>query len=428
MLGPLVTKTRNPERPSGLELWLGSWRRRQVLVWASVLLMSAISTSLLADALESMGRPVDRAYLFRRRCLDWAQWGLLFEPIARASWFFSRRVTSRLLLPLAHLVLASVVIYGVGAVDPFLSRVFVGDPAGGRGGRFERGGEREDEAELSAGERAARDERRERRNEFRSRFGARGGLSRADRGILIYLVLLGCAWSIQSFLRTRQEERRANDLQRDLAQARLTNLRHQVQPHFLFNSLHSVGGLIREGRSDVALNTLADLGGLLRAGLDQEERQEVALAEELERVEHYLEIEKLRFGERLKSTVRMDRGLAAVKVPALVLLPLVENAIKYGIAPRGEGGELELNISREGERVLLEVLDDGPGFSEEALSGIASDVPDGERRRIGLNNTRRRLEMLHGEGGRMEVSNRSEATTETRGACVRLWIPIERLP
>ena len=162
---------------------------------------------------------------------------------------------------------------------------------------------------------------------------------------------------------------------------------------------------------------------LLRAGLVQEDQQEVELAQELELVEHYLEIEKLRLGERLDSTVRVESGLGRTRVPSLVLLPVVENAIQYGIAPRTSGGRLEIRIARDGEQVLLEVTDDGPGFDEEALrelEGSGSPGGGGERRKIGLANTKRRLEMLHGSRGTFEVSNRQEGT----GARVRLGVPI----
>lgn len=415
--------------PSGLERWLGSWPRRQVLVWSVVLAMCTIYSSLVADAMESMGRPLEFGQLFLRRLVDWGLWALLFEPLARFTWFLAERLA---LLPqfLLHAVTAVVLMSGVGAVEPVLVETVVGPPPS-RGGRREA---RPDE-ERTPAELEARAQRAERRSE-RGRGGGpgRSRIFRVDRGMLAYLTLLVAAASIRAYLLSRRQERRSLELQRELAEARLTNLRHQIHPHFLFNSLHSVGGLIREGRSETALNTLADLGQLLRAGLEQEEQQEVELASELELVEHYLEIEKLRLGERLESTVRVESGLGRTLVPSLVLLPVVENAIKYGIAPRAEGGELEIHIVREGECVRLEVLDDGPGFSAGALeeihgasakdhAGVSAGTSGTERRKIGLSNTRRRLEMLHGAAGRFEVSNR-DAHEGKSGARVRLWVPI----
>jgi len=404
------TPDTTPLPRSGLERWLGSWPRRQFLVWTVVLAMCTLYSSLVVDAMEAAGRPVEFSQLFRRRLVDWGLWALLFEPLMRLSWFLAGRLNLWAQL-LSHLVLAVALTSGVGAVEPVLEEALVG-PFPARSGRRDP----RPEGELSPAELEARAERAERRGRGRSR------VFRADRGLLAYLTILVAGASIRAFLRGRNQERRALELRRELAEARLTNLRHQLHPHFLFNSLHSVGGLIREGQGETALETLADLGRLLRAGLGQEDQQEVELTRELELVEHYLAIEKLRLGERLESTVRVESGLGRTRVPALILLPVVENAIKYGIAPRAAGGRLEIRIARDGEQVLFEVTDDGPGFDEEALGellGSGSPGGGGERRKIGLANTKRRLEMLHGSRGTFEVSNREGGG----GARVRLGVP-----
>ncbi|MCB9915116.1 MAG: histidine kinase, partial [Planctomycetes bacterium] len=240
-----------------------------------------------------------------------------------------------------------------------------------------------------------------------------------------YWALLGVAWGLDSFLRQRNEEReraalalRASRLERDLVEANLSNLREQLHPHFLFNALHSVGGLIDEGRGELAASLLAELGELLRALLDREPEQLAPLGQELELAERYLEIEGARLGERLSVTFREEVDASRALVPSFLLLPLVENAVRYAIAPRPAGGVLEVDVRREGDALVIEVRDDGPGFPPEVLAGEPRG--DGERRSIGLANTRSRLAALYGDAAALELTNRVEG-----GARVRVRLPYD---
>lgn len=393
----------SPAPRTSLERWLGSWVRRQVLVWSGVVLLALLSASIMAETFASMGRDVEFGALFGRRFVDWALWGILFEPIAQLSLLLARLVRPRLLLVPIHLCLAFGTALGVGAVDPIATEALLGPPAFPRRWSAEEGREPD-------------------RSRARAWSRLRGGA--LDRGVLAYLGILGLGWSVQVFLRGRAQARRTAELALEaarlearLASAELTNLRHQLHPHFLFNSLHSVGGLIREGRDRVALETLSNLGELLRAALERGGSQEWTLGEELELVEAYLDIERLRLGERLRVTTSIEPGLARVRVPSLVLLPLVENAITHAIAPRPEGGSLALDVRREEGAVRIELEDDGSGFPAAVLAGGQAGSASG-RSSIGVENTRRRLASLYGESGGLELENRTEG-----GARVVLRVP-----
>jgi sensor histidine kinase YesM len=241
----------------------------------------------------------------------------------------------------------------------------------------------------------------------------------------VYWAVLAISTGLSSYLRSRNKEREAAQtrltsarLETQLARAQMNSLKSQLQPHFLFNSLHTVGGLIRAKQDPTALKTLSALGGLLRKTLDLGESQRVTLREELEIAELYLSIEQIRFGDRLKSSVEVSPEALELRVPALVLLPLVENSVHHAVEPRVEGGQIETRAFVEGERLVVEVVDDGAGFPEWVL---LNEAPDDGRTHIGLANTRRRLEMLYGDSLELRVENRTEG-----GARVRFAIPVER--
>jgi sensor histidine kinase YesM len=230
--------------------------------------------------------------------------------------------------------------------------------------------------------------------------------------------------------RTRHEERRAAEfelravrLDAELADAQLSSLRAQLHPHFLFNALHTVGGLVREGRDEDALKTLSAIGELLRTTLDQGEKQELRLADELRVARRYLEIEERRFGQRLRLEWAIEEGCGAALVPALCLLPLVENAVRHGVAPRTEGGSVRVTARRAGAELVVEVVDDGPGFPAAVLAGGPQDEGEQARRCIGRANDRARLAMLYGDAQRFELEN-----PPTGGALVRVVLPFRTEP
>ncbi len=191
----------------------------------------------------------------------------------------------------------------------------------------------------------------------------------------------------------QEREIRASRLEAQLAQAQLTVLRMQLQPHFLFNTLHTISSLMHED-VEAADNMMARLSDLLRQSLDDVSEAEVTLKREMGFLEGYLAIQQVRFRDRLRVEVEIDPLCLDALVPNMILQPIVENAIIHGIAPRAGPGEVCIRSRREDGRLRLEVLDNGVGFSEKAAP----------RRGLGLANTRDRLAQLYGnsQGFRLE--------------------------
>lgn len=171
--------------------------------------------------------------------------------------------------------------------------------------------------------------------------------------------------------------------------AELRALRYQLHPHFLFNTLNAISSLVTDGRSREATHMLARLGEFLRATLDGGDRHEVTLAEELALTETYLAIEKVRLGDKLRVHWQIGPEILRAQVPYLVLQPLVENAIRHGIALRRDPGALEIMVSREGDRLHLCVRNDGVPTTT-ANDDVAPGSP-----RVGLRNVTERLSMLY---------------------------------
>ena len=185
---------------------------------------------------------------------------------------------------------------------------------------------------------------------------------------------------------------RAAQLEGRLSQAQLQALRMQLNPHFLFNTLNSVSSLMYTD-VDAADAMLARLSELLRLTVDRDLQQEIPLAEELELVRRYLDIEQIRFEERLRVTIDVDPEAMQAVVPSLALQPLIENAIHHGIAPRREGGSIEIRAARDDGRLCLSVADDGIGARQQP------------RERVGLANTRARLEQLYGAAQHLTLTD-----------------------
>jgi LytS/YehU family sensor histidine kinase len=220
-------------------------------------------------------------------------------------------------------------------------------------------------------------------------------------------VLVDHAWGYS--LKYRERELHASQLAAQLAQAELQALRMQLHPHFLFNTLHTVSALMHKD-VELADDMLSRLGDLLRRTLDTAQAQEVPLQQELEFIQTYLEIEQARLGSRLHVRFETEPETLDVLVPNLILQPLVENAVRHGIAPRLEGGRLVVRARRESDRLELEVEDDGPG--------LPADFADRPREGLGLANTRARLAALYGPAHQFEL-----ASVPPRGLRVVLRLP-----
>jgi len=179
----------------------------------------------------------------------------------------------------------------------------------------------------------------------------------------------------------------------------------QLNPHFLFNTLHTISALIHENPED-ADRIVARLSELLRVSLEQSDTQEVPLRQELSFLERYLQIEQTRFQDRLAVEMEVEPGLDHVLVPSLILQPLVENAIRHGIEPREDTGRVKIAARRLDGMLELKVSDNGPGLSE---SEIAPN-----REGVGLSNTRSRLSHLYGANHRFDLTPASGGGLEAR--------------
>ena len=226
--------------------------------------------------------------------------------------------------------------------------------------------------------------------------------------LLIYAVIAALTQALVYFRDARERELTLARVEGQLARARLDVLTAQIRPHFLFNTLHAIGQLWRSGRHEEADVVLDHLGALFHKVQDSTSRTEVPLAEELELVREYLAIEEVRFRDRLRPVVTATPAALECRVPPLFLQPLVENAVRHGISAASTAGRVEVEASLEGETLVVEVRDDGPGTAP------GSPPTSG----VGLRNTRQRLEQLYGAGGRLDVRSAPGA-----GTTVRVEIP-----
>jgi len=239
--------------------------------------------------------------------------------------------------------------------------------------------------------------------------------NRTHYNLAVYAVIV-CGWHAWVYYRRfREREAHAAELAGRLAQAQLQALRMQLNPHFLFNTLNAVSSLMLKDVT-AANKMLARLGELLRLTLQTSHQQEVPLQQEIEFLRRYLEIEQIRFGERLQLKVELDPSTLDAAVPNLILQPLVENAIQHAIEPQEAGGQIELRSSRDNGRLVLQVSDNGPGLAlKTAPPGEASQA---SRERIGLNNTRERLRTLFRENQQFDLTGNTMG-----GVTARLSIP-----
>lgn len=179
--------------------------------------------------------------------------------------------------------------------------------------------------------------------------------------MLIYLLIVGVSEADHFRKRQMLAEVRAERLSKNLSEARLLTLRMQLDPHFLFNALNTISAEV-SGDPKLARRMIEHLGDLLRASLESRERQEVTLGEEMDLLSHYIALQKARFGESLQVVLAVPAALRSRLVPALVLQPLVENAIRHGISPRAGGGTVTIEAKVVADDLLLTVMDDGVGL------------------------------------------------------------------
>ena len=236
--------------------------------------------------------------------------------------------------------------------------------------------------------------------------------------VLFYAAILGAYYATNFHRKYRERELRTSQLTAELAQARLDALRMQLHPHFLFNTLNAVSALMEEA-PQTARTMLAHLSELLRLALDRVDEPEVSLHRELSFIMRYLDIEKIRFEDRLDVHLDVDPSVCEALVPSLILQPIVENAIRHGAAPPDTVSRVGIHAHRSGDALVLRVTDNGPGVSEppEASPSLSANERS-PRGGIGLGTTRHRLRERYGDAHRFTLRTRQEG-----GAEVRIQLP-----
>jgi signal transduction histidine kinase len=220
-------------------------------------------------------------------------------------------------------------------------------------------------------------------------------------GVAVYLCVVGIEHATRYFVEARDREVQLAQLSEQLASARFTALRAQVNPHFLFNTLNTIAVLVRDGDRQAAVRIVEQLSEVLRSTLSSHQADEVTLGEELELVRQYVAIEQARFSDRLRPEFQIDESLLSAAIPSFALQHLVENAIRHGIAREPNAGRLSISARRVGEMIEISVTDDGVGIDPDIV------IPKGH----GIENTRARLRTLYGEDASLVVIRRAEGGT-----------------
>jgi two-component sensor histidine kinase len=233
--------------------------------------------------------------------------------------------------------------------------------------------------------------------------------------VVLYWIVVGLQSGADYYRRYRAQEReavelslKASSLETALVRAQLNALKMQVQPHFLFNTLNAVVALVRQGDRRRAEDTLGRLSELLRLTLSDVDSQEVSLGRELEHLQYYLDIQRVRYQDRLRVIVDAGPAVLDAAMPHLGLQPIVENAVRYAVERRSTPGTIHVSAVREAARLVVRVSDDGPGFGSDQERSAG----------LGLANVRARLQQLYGREGSLETANRREG-----GAVVTMTVP-----
>lgn len=219
----------------------------------------------------------------------------------------------------------------------------------------------------------------------------------AISGTYLMVCWVGLYFSARYYESTQQQREASLRASALAQQAQLKMLRYQLNPHFLFNTLNAISTLILDNRNPVANSAVTGLSAFLRYTLDQDPMKKVTVAQEIEAINLYLNIEKMRFGPRLTIEFAIDTSATRALLPSLLLQPLIENAVKYAVAPREEGGRIEIAARVYGGMLHLSVTDDGPGLIDTTrlTNGLG----------VGIRNTRERLDVLYGEKSSVDVLN-----------------------
>ena len=323
--------------------------------WTALAVFYAVSTSL---TYRSTGRPGNWSLTFRRSLSEWWLWALLTPVVAGLARRYPLSGARRWRHLALHVALAAIVAFVKTMADRAVFAWLTG---------------------------------------FRTYIL----LSTVALHFTIYFAIVAAEHGFDYYRRSREREQ----LEARLAETRLQLLSMQLQPHFLFNTLNTISELVHDD-PDAADRMIAGLSELLRKTLDLGEAQEVALEEELRVLDLYLDIQRIRFGDRLQVQVDVPGDLRTTRVPALLLQPLVENSIRHGLAASTAAGRIEIRARRIGAHLAIDVIDDGETIGAEPRKGI------------GLQNVRARLDALYGPAAALELK-----PAPTRGTHVRIEIP-----
>ena len=238
-------------------------------------------------------------------------------------------------------------------------------------------------------------------------------LSTLPIDLIVYVAVAAISHGLKTRRDLARHELEMAQMNARYFEAQLSGLRRQLEPHFLFNTLNGISGLIRDHRSPAALEAIAKLGDLLRHSLDSP-GHEVTLGEELDFVHQYLDLQEMRFGARLRVCVSVPEGILQARVPSLVLQEIVANAIQHGIGKKEQGGTISISAASVEESLVLQVANDGPLLSEEYRPCASSEKIQDGKSGIGLSNLRARLKGLYGASARFALENRPDGGVEAR--------------
>ena len=323
--------------------------------WTGLAVFYAVTTSL---TYRSTGRPGNWSLTFRRSLSEWWLWALLTPAVAWLARRFPLHGRRRWRNAAVHIGFAVLLAFAKTMVDRATFAWLTG---------------------------------------FRTYIL----LSTVALHFTIYFVIVAAAHGLEYYRRSREREQ----LEARLADTRLQLLNMQLQPHFLFNTLNTISELVHDD-PEAADRMIAGLSELLRKTLDLGEAQDVTLDEELRVLDLYLDIQRIRFGDRLQVLLDVPGDARTARVPPLLLQPLVENSIRHGLAAKTSAGRIEIRARRAQRRLTIDIVDDG--------ESIAAEHPKG----IGLSNVRARLEALYGDSFALELTPATE-----RGTHVRIDIP-----
>jgi len=333
--------------------WLAIW-----IGWTALALFFAVSTSL---TYRSTGRPANWTLTIERALSEWWLWALLTPLVAWLARRFPLHGDHRVRHALVHVACGALLATAKTVTDRAIFAMLSG-------------------------------------------FWVYMLVSTLALQFTIYVAIVAAAHGVGYYRRSREREH----LEAQLAETRLQMLSMQLQPHFLFNTLNTIAEMVHEDpeKADAMIGGLSDL---LRRTLDLGSTQAIALADEMDLVSRYLDIQKSRFGDRLQVHQSIDVAAAEAPVPPLLLQPIVENAIRHGLATRLDAGRIDIDARVDGETLRISVTDDGSGDVGEVIAGAE---------RVGLGNTRARLEALYGGRARLDLTR-----VAGRGARVTIEIP-----